>query len=136
MYSRNPIQDRGRNGAAITELAIILPVFVLILIGTIEVTSMIFLRQSLEIAAYEATRVALVPGSDEGNVQAAADGILSGRRVVDSVISVTPSDFETQPYGTPITVEITADCEKNSLFASWFYQGRELTSRVTMMKEF
>lgn len=136
MFVRRPSQERRCRGAAVAEVAIILPVFVLIVIGTIEATSMIFLRQSLEIAAYEATRVALVPGSEEGNVLAAADGILNGRRVTDPVISVTPSNFHSQPYGTAITVEITADCEKNSLFASWFYQGRELSSSVTMMKEF
>lgn len=126
---------RSRRGTAITEFAIILPVFVLIVMGTIEATSMIFLQQSLEIAAYEATRVALVPGSEQGNVEAAANGILSGRKVVDAVVSVTPADFDDQPYGTAITVGITAECEKNSLFASWFYQNRELSSSVTMMKE-
>lgn len=124
-----------RRGAAIVEFAIVLPVFVLILLGTIEATSMIFLQQSLKIAAYESTRVALVPGADASNVQAAADGILNGRGVVDPIVTVTPSDFENSPYGTAIQVQIRVDCDKNSVMSPWFYQGRQLTTQVTMMKE-
>ena len=124
-----------RRGAAVTEFAVILPVFVLIVLATIEATSMVFLQQTLEIAAYESARVALVPGSDAGNVGAAANSILGNRKVVDATVSVTPSNFESHPYGTAITVNVTADCEKNAALASWFYRGRQLSSSVTMMKE-
>ena len=55
---------RDRGGAAVVELAVVLPVFVVILLGTIETCKMIFIQQSLEIAAYEAVRVAIVPETD------------------------------------------------------------------------
>lgn len=124
-----------RRGAAIVEFAVVLPVFVLIVLGTIETTSMIFLQQSLKIAAYESARVALVPGSDQGNVEAAANAILSSRGVVAPSVSVTPANFENSPYGTAIGVEVTVSCNQNSLVAPWIYQGRQLTTKVSMMKE-
>ena len=122
-------------GAALVEMAVILPVFVLIVLATIEATSMIFLRQTLEIAAYEGARVALVPGSDAGNVVAGCNQILDARGVAGTTITVSPSDFDSQPYGTPIRVEVTADCSANSVVSPWFYVGRSTTADVTMMKE-
>ena len=45
-----------KRGIAAVEFAVIAPVFFLILLGTIETCTMIFLQQSLKIAAYEAAR--------------------------------------------------------------------------------
>ena len=53
--------QQNKQGAAAVEFAIVLPVFVLILLGSIETCTMIFLQQSLEMAAYEGARVAIVP---------------------------------------------------------------------------
>lgn len=123
-------------GAAVVELAIVLPLFVLIVLATVEATTMIFLQQSLKISAYEATRVALIPGSNTGNVVAAADLILASRNVDNATTTISPSDFDTQPYGTEITVSVAAPCDDNSLFAPWFYAGKTFTGNVTMMKEY
>jgi len=46
------MMQQNKRGAAVVEFAILLPVFVLILFGSIEACSMIFLQQSLEMAAY------------------------------------------------------------------------------------
>ena len=80
---RNP-----RRGAAAVEFAVLLPVFVLLVLGTIEATSMIFLQQTLEIAAYEGARVGLVPDSTDGNVEGAARQILDARNVQGSTTTV------------------------------------------------
>lgn len=118
------------------ELAVILPLFVLIVLGTIEACSMIFLQQSLELAAYEGARVALVPKSKTVNVEAGAKLILDGRRIKGYAVEITPSNFRDQPYGTFIRVRVTASCDANSFFASMFYQGRTLLGDVEMMKEY
>lgn len=108
---------------------------VIVILGTIEATSMIFLQQSLEISAYEATRVALVPGSSMTDVEAAAETILAQRGIDDTNVAINPSNFQTAAYGDAITVSVSADCSSNSYFASLFYAGRSLTADVTMMKE-
>lgn len=126
---------RHRSGAAIVEFAIGLPILVLILFGTIETTNMLFVKQSLKIAAYEATRVAIVPGADQANVQAAVDDILKTRQTEDYHAAIEPADFESAPVGDPITVRVTAGCDNNGFFPSWFYGGRTVTAYATMMKE-
>ena len=124
-----------RKGTAVVELAITLPVFVLILFATIETTTMIFLQQSLEICAYQGARVALIPSSTSAKVSSACSTILTDRKVKSASVSVTPANYETMPYGTLIQIQVTAPCNSNSPFSPWFYGGRSLTGEVTLMKE-
>jgi hypothetical protein len=96
---------------------------------------MIFLQQGLRISAYEGARVALVPGSDSGNVQAACQQVLDDRRISSGSISVQPSNFDQQPYGSIVQVTVTAACSDNSLFAPFLFTGRTLTGQMQMMIE-
>ncbi len=83
-YLRIPTRSASskmRFGAACVELAVVLPVLVLIVLGTIEACAMTHLTQSLYIAAYEGTRVSLIPKSSTANVRDAIDEILSSRRI-------------------------------------------------------
>ncbi|HAC89792.1 MAG TPA: pilus assembly protein TadE [Planctomycetaceae bacterium] len=127
--------QRSRRAVAVSELAITLPILVLIVLGTIEVCSMIFLQQGLRISAYEGARVALVPVSDSGNVQAACQQVLDDRRISSGSISVQPSNLDQQPYGSIVQVTVTAPCSDNSLFAPFLFTGRTLTGQMQMMIE-
>lgn len=132
----SPAQSQRRSGAAIVEFAVILPVLFIILMGTIETCTMIFLRQSLHIAAYEGARVAIVPDSKSSDVRNAATRLLEMRRVIDASIEVFPDDIENAPYGSFIRVEISAPCSSNSVLPLQFYGGRTVIGTVEMMKEF
>lgn len=124
-----------RFGAAVVEVAVVLPLFVIIIAGTIEACSVIFLQQSLEVAAYEGARVSIVPRSNAGNVEAAASLQLEGRGIQDFSVTVVPSNFSTQPYGTFVRVQVSAPCNTNSLLFSTIYRSRTLTAEVEMMLE-
>jgi len=124
-----------RRGAAVIELAIVLPVFALLVLGTIETCNMIFLQQSLKIAAYEATRVTLIPAADTYDVETAAADILTSRRVNGASTVVTPSKFQSAPYGSFIRVDVSAPCSNNSVFPLKFYGSKKLTGTVEMMRE-
>ncbi|MCA9065651.1 MAG: pilus assembly protein, partial [Planctomycetaceae bacterium] len=71
----------SRSGAALVEFALVLPLLLLILMGALETCSMLYLKQTLHIAAYEATRVTLVPNTTSAQVNFAAQQILNDRRV-------------------------------------------------------
>ena len=128
-------QRERRKGTAAVEFAVVAPVLLLLVVGTIEATSMIYLTQSVKIAAYEGARVALVPQSNSNNVIGACNQILEARDVQGAVVTVTPSNIAAQPYGTYIQVKVTVPYDDNSPLASWFYSGRMLTGQVEMMKE-
>lgn len=142
---------KNRSGAAAVELAISLPVLVMLLFGTIETCTMIFLQQSLEIAAYEGARVAILPKVQASDVEATVNQILSARRVNSARVGVTllrysdeqstwenlnQANFQEAPFGTFIRVDVAASCSANAVFNLSFFGGRELTGSAAFMKEF
>lgn len=68
--TKGPAVAFKRSGAAIIELAVCLPLLVLITLATIKACSMIFLKQTLIIAAFEGARIGMLPGSAALNVEA------------------------------------------------------------------
>lgn len=127
-------KTRERKGAAVVELAICLPVLVLLAVGTISANSMIFFKQALKITAYEGARVSLIVGSSTPQVVAQCEGILLQRRIRNAKVSVTP-DVESAAAGEIITVSVEAPCADNGLIAAMFFSGQVYSESVSMMKE-
>jgi len=129
------IHKRVRKGVAVVELAVCLPVLTLIVLATIESSAMIFLHQSLSIAAYEGARIALVPTAEAENVRYQAELILEGREVNHPTVTVTPANFTGYPAGSWIQVQASAPFADNSLAGGWLFNGKTITATVEMMKE-
>lgn len=125
----------NRRGAAVVEMAVVAPVLLVIAMGTLEATNAIHLKQSLEVCAYEGARVALLPGTEPQNVTAACESMLADRGVKDATVGLNPASYSKLPYGTEITVEITAPLSKNSIMGMLVLGDRKISSEVTMMKE-
>lgn len=125
-----------RRGVAATEFAVCLPIIVLLVLGTIEACSMIFLKQTLAIAAYEGARTAIVPGKTKADVEAECNQILKDRHVSGATVTVKPSNFDTLEPGEFVDVTVSAPCNANSIVRNKFYKGKTLTSTASMMIEF
>lgn len=136
MIRRKRHHATARRGIAVVELAILLPVFILILFATIEACTMIYLQQTLKIAAHEGVRAAVVPGSTVTNATNTALSFLMQRSVNDATITITPNNYTALPYGTVLQVQVSAPCNSNCIFPPTFYTGRTVTGVSTMMKEF
>lgn len=125
-----------RAGVAAAEFAVCLPVIVLIVLATIEASTMVFLKQSLTVAAYEGARVAISLNATPTQVQQSAQQILTERRVQGGTITMTPSSLVGVNAGEYVEVEISAPATLNSVVPITFYRGRNLTAKATMMKEY
>ena len=128
--------SKKRSGAAIVELAVVLPVLLLLLLGTIEVCAAIHLQQSLDITAYESARTSLLPKATIHTVNAAADKFLLSRKTKGAKVVVSPPNFETLPIGTVITITVSAPSQNNLPLSPFFFQNRTITSSCSMMKEY
>ncbi len=126
---------RNRRGAAVVEMAVVAPLLLIIAMGSLEATNAIHLKQSLEVCAYEGARVALLPGTKPENVKAACESMLVDRGVKDASVSISPTDFPNRPYGTEITVKVTAPLSKNMVMSMVVLRNKTIVSDVTMMKE-
>jgi hypothetical protein len=124
-----------RRGAAAAEMAICLPLMVMLVLGSIETCSMIYLRHSLTIASYEAARVAINFDGTNADVLARAQEILDAREVADADIDIEPSDVELVERGQPISITVSAPSDSNNILPPWFYGGKTLSHRMTMVKE-
>ena len=130
-------RDRAarRRGVAAVEFAVCLPVIVLLVFGSIEASSFIFLKQSLSVAAYEGIREAVRSGSTTGDAIARAEDILNARFVEDFQVSFPSGSVEDAARGEEITIEVKAPTEPNSPLAGSFVNNRTLTAHVVMVKE-
>ncbi len=72
-------QSRVRRGAALTELAFTLPVFLMLTLGAIELGNGIHVKQSLTLAAYEAAQTVTKPGGTKAKATDQANNILNSR---------------------------------------------------------
>ena len=142
---RNPIKQirkRRRRGAEAVELAIILPLLMLITTTTLEFCENTFMIQKLEIAAHEGAVVAIERTSTLSDVEDAVQNYLDARNVdyggsISSAVSVSP-DPTTADTLTPITVTITVSADANSRIGASLYRyftGKNLVGEVTMFKE-
>jgi len=127
-------RKRIRKGAAVAELAICLPAIVLLVFGAIECTSMIFLRQTLAITAYEGVRIAIKNDTTTADVDTRCNRIFTDRSVAGGTVVTDPAITETAVRGTPVTVTITAPCDANSILPLQFFGGN-LQATAIMNKE-
>lgn len=124
-----------KRGTAVTELAICLPLLVLITLGTVEACSMLYLQQKLETAAYEGVRVGCVPDATAENVRYQCETLLDSQSVSNYTITLNPADPSSLDQGDFLQVSVEAPCDANSVIGGWFYMGRRLSGDASLSKE-
>ncbi len=133
--SRKSDSRRKRGGVAAAELAVCLPVIVLLVLAMIESCTMIFLKQSLSIAAYEGVRTALLENAVAADVRRTTQQVLTERRVNGGTVTIRPNNFQALPIGKYIEVTVSASANSNSVLPGSFFLGKTLSGTATMMKE-
>jgi Flp pilus assembly protein TadG len=125
----------NRKGAALVELAVCLPVLMILILGSIEATGAIFVRQALTTAAYEAAREASRTGATTATATERGQAVLDARRIQNSTISFTPADVAAATRGSLITIEVTATLNGNSPFTGRVIPNQVNRVRTVMVKE-
>ncbi len=127
---------RRRNGAAAVEAALCMPVVIILMFGTLEACSGIFLTESLKIVAYEGARVGVRRGATFDMVEARCQEVLSARGVKGGTVTITPGNFADLLALQPVNVTVEAPYSGNSLFAFSIFTGHSAEGAVSMMREF
>lgn len=128
-------QTERRRGIAITELAVCLPVLLLISISVIELATLIFAKQAITIAAYEGAHRAVQPAATAADANAAAQAILNQRRITGAQITVTPANLDSIDIGEFFTVRVTAPAAPNTIGIFQRFAGITLDAQAVAMKE-
>jgi Flp pilus assembly protein TadG len=129
---------RSRSGAALIELAVCVPVLLILAIGTIETTDVIFLRQIAKTAAYEGVRSATAPGQTAATATNAANQSLQMRGITSALVSMTPTVTASTATGTEVTFTVKIPVGANScLMQPYVLQraGAYVVESVTMIRQ-
>ena len=140
-------KTRGKNcqrrGTEVVELALVLPLILLIVFSTLEVCDHAFLLQKVKIAAQEGAVVAIRREATLPDVEAAVQSYLDARGVdfgtsISNAVTVTPDPTDALRL-TPVTVTVAVPNDENSRIGANLYRyiaGENSTGTVTMFKEF
>ena len=123
-----------REGAAVVEFAVCLPLIVLIVLGTIEAGSLLFLKQTLVQASYEGAKVAIATG-DSDQVESVVDAVAASRNLTGVNVQFTPSDLTSVPAGETITITISAPGDANSLIPFGPFRNQTVQTSASMVRE-
>lgn len=125
--------NKPRKGTSLVELAVCLPVLVVVVVGAIEMANFIFLKQAVTAAAYESVREAIRRDGTDESAETIAESVLAARRCAESTVDINPS--ADVPRGELVTVTVTAPSTANRVVSTRFVGGMSVTASTTMAKE-
>jgi Flp pilus assembly protein TadG len=129
------LRRRRCRGAAVTEFAIVAPVFLLMVVGFLEFGRALMVQQVLINASRVGARQAITTGATLADVQNTVEDYAAGVAVPGVEVNVMPNPSTATP-GTTITVTTSVDFGDVSWMASpWFLSGKTLTANSQMRKE-
>ena len=129
-------KSRLRRGTSAAECAFCIPVVLLLTFATLEICSAIFVKETATIACYEGARVGVKRRATADDAFDQCQSVLDARGVVGYEITITPSNFAALDALDVITIQVSVPTTQNSFFIGQFLQGRDVSSSVTMVREF
>lgn len=133
LHPTNRRSDKPRQGAALVETAICLPVMLLLTFGAIEASNAIVLKQTLTEISCETARFATSQGTTKDDALQRANEIVAARGLNDVVIDISPDVTATTPSGTPVTVTVSAAATSNSIGPQWYFKDSTMSATVVMV---
>ena len=133
----NPGNDRQR-GVSTVEMAIVLPLLLVLILGTIEYGWMFLHAQQVTNAARQGARTAVLPYSTNTTVETAVGSLMTAAGMGDSgyTLTLTPEDIGDVVPHQNVNVEVTVPYANITLIGVPFVPvPAVLRGSVTMVKE-
>jgi len=126
-----------RRGAAIVEFAFIIPVFLTLVVGMIELSRAIVVLQILTNASRQGARIASYDTTmTTSPITTAVNNYLSNEGISGATTVVSPSPPSSVADGQQISVTVSIPYSSVSWLASSFYlSGQTLQATTTMCRE-
>ena len=131
---RKMIAKYRRRGTAVVEMAVVAPLMVLAMLGSLEVGYAFMVKQTVTLAAREGARAAALPGGAMSDVQTAVDGSmgaadLSGYTTTSNLDSLGPTDVE-------VWVDVSIPFSRASFTGSLLGGGNfNISAKTSMRRE-
>ena len=117
-------------------MALAIPLIVLFTLVTIDICTIIYLKEAVTIAAYEGSRVGIQRGGTDDLVDFRVRQFLDERNIqYTNPVLIEDPGFDTADELEHVALTVSVPAADNLPFG-WFFGGTEITGRVTMRKEF
>jgi len=150
MMTRGQNQHRSRHlpagnrrGAAAVEMAVVLPIFIMALLGIIELSRGIMITQLLENAAREGARMSILDGTTNSQVQTSAQTFMqNAAHISPSNVTVTiningsnGASLANAKQGDLVTVTVSVAFSNVSWLPPNYLKGATLSALAAMRHE-
>ena len=134
------IAGRRRRAAASIEMAIVLPLFILIVLGIVEFGRALMVNQILVNAAREGGRRAVIPGATDAEVNGIVDGHMNSAGITGFTRTLAVNGTVASLATAKSHDEITVSVSVNHNQVSWgimnlIAPNRKFVGRVVIKKE-
>lgn len=139
IHRRRSRKQHKRSGVATIEFAIILPALIALTIGTMDLCSLMFLRETAVLAAYEGARRGVGRGRTNADVIDRVTEFLDERNVQHDgggAVTISGSGFDGAQTLEHVTVTVNVPAAGNLLIPSAMFDGMMIEASVTMRKEY
>lgn len=142
------VRQSSRRGAAVLEMALVLPIFFMVVLGIVEFGRAMMVGQMVTNAAREATRLAIVDGSTNSAVETwveefltSAVGVTAADVTVDITVTAAPGNDD--PGGEIgnaqsrdlVQVAVSVPFDKVSYLPGNYLNGKQLSAQSAMRHE-
>jgi Flp pilus assembly protein TadG len=131
-----------RRGVAMLEMAFVLPILLLLLVGILEMGRVVMISQIATNATREAARRAIIPGATDSTVLGICNNYLdrggisaTGRSVQVLNGGGSSSSLDSIQSHEPVTIRVSIPFSENTWGFAQIMGGRSFTSSVTMRRE-
>lgn len=130
-------QSRRRRALALVEMALIMPLLILLTLGVLEYSWMFLKAQGITNAARAGARAGARIDADETSVENATHAAMTAAELSGSgyVLTLSPADLSTLDPGDPLTVTVTVTYANIDLGLPLIPTPTSLTATMTMARE-
>ena len=133
LRTRRRAAASDRRGAVTVELALVAPMFFMILFASIEFGRMNMLRHAAHNAAYEGARHAVVPGASSADAIGKANDMLAAVGAYGGSVVVNPTSIDNDTNQVKVTV--TLPMNQNGWILPRFTANREIIAESKLRTE-
>jgi Flp pilus assembly protein TadG len=124
-----------RRATASVELAVCLPVIVLLVFASLEGANMLFLRQAVVQSAYETAKAVAKTNGQQATAETLGRQVLSSRGVTTPTFTFLPANVQSLPPGSTFSVAISVPGNSRSIVNIGPFSGLTIRAQATMLKE-
>jgi len=126
---------KKHRGAAAVELCLCLPLFVVVIAGSMETCNLIHLRESMCVASYEAARIAVKNGKDTEKAVQQSQELLKARGFEDIQITFDPKNLADLEPGTLVAVQLSTPTHSQSLLPKSVLGKHQFVTKTVFVME-